>query len=360
MQQGSLPVGRRLVLLWRSLRAWRRIRFTLAGTLFCTGGLIVGFAAITTGNNLLYLLLGAMLGFITLSGWLSERNLRSWTIRRITPRATTAGRPIRISYEARNEKSKQPSFAVCVYEIGFSGHAFIPRAGPLESVTALSENESLPRGVYPLTAVTLSTTFPFGLFNKERDLALEGKLIVWPRADLPVTLPGTPGGLSRPRAETATVGAPGSRGEFRDLREYRVGDDPRDIHWKSTARTGTPVVRQYDQDAAEALWICLDLNTTPGDVAEGTVEIAASMATRAYHEGRPLGLAAGVDVIRPATGLGHLEGVLDALARVDFDPHGPPTNPPARSSSCVFVSAAQVGDEGSKAGFELPAEDRAS
>ncbi len=338
MQQEGLPVGHRLVLLWRTLRAWRRIRFTLAGALFCTGGFIVGFAAITTGNNLLYLLLGAMLGFITLSGWLSERNLRSWTIRRITPRATTSGRPIRISYDARNGKPRQPSFAVCVYEVGFSGHAFIPRADPQESVTALSENECLPRGVYPLTAVTLSTTFPFGLFTKERDLALEGELIIWPRADLPVTLPSTSGGLSRPRADTATVGAPGSRGEFRDLREYRVGDDPRDIHWKSTARTGTPVVRQYEQDAAEALWICLDLTTIPGDVAENTVEIAASMATRAYQEGRPLGLAAGDGLIRPATGLGHLEDVLDALARVDFDPAGPPTHPPARSSSCVYTS----------------------
>lgn len=341
MKQEDVSVGQRILDGWRSLRSWRRIRFTLAGALFSVGGFVVGFAAISTGNNLLYLLLGAMLGLITLSGWLSERNLRSWSVRRITPRATTAGRAVRISYEARNEKATQPSFAVRIYERGLSEHAFVPHAEPQQSVTALSENIFPHRGVYPLHAVTLSTSFPFGLFHKERDLDLPGELIIWPRADLPVTLPSTPGGLSRPRAETATVGAPGSRGEFRDLREYRVGDDPRDIHWKSTARTGNPVVRQYDQDASEALWICLDLSADPGEASEATVEAAASLAARAYHEGRPFGLAAGADLLRPATGLSQFERVLDALACVDFDPTAAPTSPPAPSQSCVFASAVQ-------------------
>lgn len=346
MPRDGFTVRQRLAEVWGRIRAWRRIRFTLAGALFCFGGFVVGFAAISTGNNLLYLLMGAMLGLITLSGWLSERNLRAWSIRRITPRATTAGHPVRLTYEARNGKVRQASFSVRIYERGISGHAFISHAKPLQSVTALAESTFLKRGIYTLEAITLSTTYPFGLFRKERDLDLPGDLVIWPRADLAVSLPSTPGGLSRPRAETTMVGAAESRGEFRDLREYRVGDDPRDIHWRSTARTGTPVVREYDQDAAEALWICLDTATAAGDAAEATVETAASLAARAYHEGRPFGLVTGEDVIRPSTGLGQFERVLDALAGVEFDSAAPTATPPAHPRTCVFVSATHDRREG--------------
>ena len=49
---------------WRKFRAWRRISFTSGGLAFTIGALAVGFAAMNTGNNLLYLPLGSMPGFI--------------------------------------------------------------------------------------------------------------------------------------------------------------------------------------------------------------------------------------------------------------------------------------------------------
>ena len=73
---------------------------------------MLGVAAIGTGNNLLFLLLGAMLGFITLSGWLSEQMLRKVEVRRRPPRGVTAGEPARVAYELANGKRRLPSFAV--------------------------------------------------------------------------------------------------------------------------------------------------------------------------------------------------------------------------------------------------------
>ncbi len=78
---------------WRKLRGWRRIRFTVGGAVFSVGSLAIGFAAVNTGSNLAHLLFGAMLGFIALSGWLSERVLRQLEIRRRTPRGVTVGKP---------------------------------------------------------------------------------------------------------------------------------------------------------------------------------------------------------------------------------------------------------------------------
>jgi uncharacterized protein (DUF58 family) len=197
------------------------------------------------------------------------------------------------------------------------------------------------RGVYPLETITLSTGFPFGLFIKERDLVLPGELVIWPRTDRKVRSPRSTG--RRQRRVPAESGALGHRGDYRSLHEYRPGDDARDIHWKSSARVRTPLVREYDTDAAEDFWICLDTGTRPGEAAEALVEIAASLAARATEEGRSFGLFVGGPVLLPGAGQRHLELALDVLARVQFDPRAPVPTPPFGDASSVLVSGRSGG-----------------
>ena len=79
------------------LREWfrppRRLKFTRAGGLFTFGVIALGFATLNTGNNLLYLLLGALLGLIVVSGWLSEQALRNLRIVRRASRGTPTRLP---------------------------------------------------------------------------------------------------------------------------------------------------------------------------------------------------------------------------------------------------------------------------
>ena len=323
---------------WGSLRGWRRIRFTTGGALFSLGSLAIGFAAVNTGNNLLYLLLGAMLGFIALSGRLSERILRRLEIRRRTPRGVTVEKAIRITYYVTNRKRLFPTLAVYLFEEGLPEPAFISRVGAGDSVAVGSENHFVRRGVYSLDTLTLSTSFPFGLFNKERDVSLPGELVIWPRSDRPVSLPAPPGGRGRPQFSESSGGAPGARGEYRGLREYRVGDDPRDIHWRTTAKIGRPVTREYDLDAAEIVRICLDTRVEPGDAAEAAIEVAPALAAQAYRVGRRFGLTTCTSDLAPGGGSGQFERVLDLLARVDFDPSAPHLAPPIDPIRCVLVS----------------------
>lgn len=328
---------------WRRLRAWRRIRFTTAGAVFTAGAFAVGFAAINTGNNLLYLLLGAMLGFIALSGWLSEQVLAGLEVHRRTPQGVTVGKTVRITYHVTNRKRRLPTLAVYLIEEGLPGSAFIDELAAGESDSVRSQNHFIRRGIHHLEVLTLSTSFPFGLFTKERDVRLPGELVVWPRSDRPVALPAPPGGRGRPSYSEAAGGGPGARGEYRGLREYRPGDDPRDIHWRSTAKRGEPVIREYDQDAAETVWVCLDTRAEPGDRAERAVETAASLAAGALREGRSFGLATGGVRVEPGTGSGQLEWVLDALARVDFSVTGPRLDPPTDPKRCILVSLSETG-----------------
>ncbi len=339
---------------WRRLRGWRRIRFTLGGALFSVGSLAIGFAAGNTGNNLLYLLFGAMLGFIGLSGWLSERVLLQLEIRRHTPRGVTVEKPLRITYYVTNRKRWFPTLAVYLVETGLPEPAFIGRVGAGQSVAVGSKNHFVQRGVYPLETLTLSTSFPFGLFTKERDVPLPGELVIWPRVDRPVRLSAPPGGRGRPQFSDSSEGAPAALGEYRGLREYRVGDDPRDIHWRTTAKIGTLVTREYDQDTDETIRICLDTRGEPGEAAETAIEVAAAMAARAYQRGRPFGITTCTSGLDPGGGSGQFDRVLDFLARVDFDPSAPHLAPPIDPMCCVLVSLSDAG-RGSYGAYIVPA-----
>jgi len=328
--------------VWREIRAWRRISFTAGGGAFTAGTFAVGFAAMNTGNNLLYLLLGAMLGLITVSGWLSEQVIHGLRISRRIPRAVSAGHDLRIAYEVSNLKTRLPTTALEIGEGGLPGRAFVPHVEPGGTTHVRSSNTFARRGVYRLGTVTLSTAFPFGMFLKERDMEISGEVVVWPRTDRQVPPALLAGGRLALRGATASRSAAGHRGEYRSLRAYRPGDDPRDIHWRSSARFREPVLREYEREGAEALWICLDLRSQPGDAAEEAVEVSASLAAQAMAEGRSFALVAGDVVVDPGDGPGQLERILDALARVDFRPDAPASDAAAAPESCVVVSASGV------------------
>jgi uncharacterized protein (DUF58 family) len=125
------------------------------------------------------------------------------------------------------------------------------------------------RGLYTLTGYRLATKFPFALFRKSRDVDAPLDVLVYPAR---VSVPRPP-----PRSATrgdATADRLGRRGEFFGLREHRSGDDRRDVHWKSSARSGRLLVREYEDELARRLVICVD-NSLPKAVREA---VAANVA----------------------------------------------------------------------------------
>ena len=305
----------------------------------------LGFATLNTGNNVLYLLLGALLGLIALSGWLSEQSLQRNRIVRTLPASITAGHIARIGYRVRNGKKVLPTVALELREAPMArttaGTAFIAVIEPAEEASATGDIRFDRRGMYRLDRIVAATSYPFGLFAKERDLSVEGLVTVWPRTDRVVRMPRPAGrrGARSAAGGGAAVGA--ERGDFRALRPYRVGDDPRDVHWRSTARRGEPIMREYDRDAAESYWIVLDVVAATDIVFEIAVEIAAALVARARLAGERVGCQIGAARIPAAPDGTSVDAALDALARVERADHGAMPLP-AAPNECVIVSARDI------------------
>lgn len=278
----------------RALRPPRRLSFTREGKYFVGITIGVGFAAINTGNNLLYLLLGMMLSLIIASGIMSELSLRDLTVTRQPPGRIHARRPFLMGIGLQNGKKRLPSFSIEVEDLvgdrSLDKKCYFLKLPP-GRLQHTSYRHTFPRrGRYTYSGFRLSTKFPFALFRKSRVVDAPGEVIVFPQlAQL--------GHAAPPRARVGGVEAQGRRGrqgDFHGLREYRDGDDPRDIHWRSTARVGRTMVREHEEESARRVTIFLDNALPDGadcpdelakDGLERAISLAASLAADYLERG---------------------------------------------------------------------------
>jgi len=115
-----------------------------------------------------------------------------------------------------------------------------------------------------------------------------------------VGIPSTSTGLIRDLEGSPTRDLTSSDVAFHALREYQPGDERRYIHWKSTAKTGTYMVRQFEQTRRSHLVVALSL-ATPDYASEEEFELAVSVAgslgVRAIRDGRTVSVV--VSTITP-------------------------------------------------------------
>ncbi len=162
------------------------------------------------------------------------------------------------------------------------------------------------RGLYELGPAQLQATDPFGLLRFVRRFGTRTQVTVYPEVfDL--------WGLSfrGQSRETGTLGSSAQQwgDEFSGLREYRRGDDRRHIHWKSVARTGELIVKEFAQDAPRRQTVILDLHRKAGAPAtevEDAVSAAGSILRYLAREGLPFRLLC-TDKERGATAFGEDE-----------------------------------------------------
>ena len=241
------------------------------------------------------------------------------SVERQLPPAIHAGSPFLMGIVVRNRKERIPTFSLEVEDLAdgkpIDRRCFFLKI-PAGRQQETSYRRTLPRrGIHRLTGLRISTRFPFGLLRRSIDVESPAELLVYP-ALVPVNEPSVLGGLARVGEKQSPARA--RSGDFHGLRELRPGDDPRDIHWRTTARRGRAFVREFEEETGRNLVIVLETGPEfPADDFEQAVSYAASLALLLRRRSYRVGLIAGSAMVPPGAGPVHAGDLLRCLALVD-------------------------------------------
>ena len=164
----------------------------------------------------------------------------------------------------------------------------LPALAPGQNHQIRLKLEARSRGVIDLGPVTMEAGDPLGLIRRRRILAGARKLYIHPRT---VALPPLEAGLERDLEGDPGPGIVDDDLEFHALRPYAPGDDMKRVHWLSTARAGTLMVRQYEPTLRTRTELILDGQAASyrnADEFELAVEIYASLGCQCLLDGRRL------------------------------------------------------------------------
>lgn len=293
---------------------------TRVGIVYVAIVMVIGIAALNTGNNLLYIIVAAMLAAILVSGLASALVLRDLELDIRLPEHVFAGREVLGRIVLRNPRCWLPSFSVNVVPVKpsvggkswqwmpatftvppgsppgkqwmqfrdyklrrvpkaeappriFDGSAYFPYVPAGSELKADLDLCFDRRGCYQQTSFGLATRFPFAFLTKTRQVPLVREIIVYPKVE--------------PADEFFEV-LPMITGEFETfargrgddlylIREYMPEDSARHVDWKATAKSGSLKVREFSREDERKLRIVFD-NPGPGVVSQKAYEDAVALA----------------------------------------------------------------------------------
>jgi uncharacterized protein (DUF58 family) len=308
--------------------------------------ILVFFGALINDVNLL-LILGGMMACplypLFLSHHLAKRSLRGLVVQRRLPRAVCAGDLLVVHVAIANTRRRLGGWILAVddavHRLG-NGRAskrngsvsqpnvFFPYVPARQTISGDYRGRLTQRGRYQFGPMQVSTRFPFGLFRYSFVCGTSATLTVLPRL----------GRLTqswRALRHDSFAGnerrehRPGIDGDFYGLRPWQRGDSRRWIHWRTTARSGEVMVRQFEQphsrDAAIVLdlWQPLEPDAARQENVELAVSFAATLAAELCREGSSDVFLVAADPEPRLTGgpgsAALLQDIMERLALIEAD-----------------------------------------
>jgi uncharacterized protein (DUF58 family) len=210
---------------------------------------------------------------------------------------------------ARNIRARIPELAV----------PDLPPGGECEVTVVLTP---VRRGVLRLTGATVACPDPFGLFRLLRKIPQPESILILPRRHAMPSF-ALPGAMKYQLGGVSLASSVGESEEFVSLREYRPGDPLRRMHWKSFAKLGKPIIKEYQEEFFVRHALVLDTFGGPAqeEVFEEAVSVAASLACTIRDQDSLLDLMfVGPEAysFTSGRGVGHIEQMLEILAAVQM------------------------------------------
>ena len=295
---------------WILRRLWpnQRLRWTRAGVLYAL--VWVGLLAMGLQQqiNLILLIAALAAGPVVGSVWSSAAMVRKLRIARRVPPYAFSGEPLQIDYTLDNDRRHNAALALILTDemipvdrsisgaTGLDPAGFFPRVAAQSRGRVRWEGVAPRRGRYRFRTFDLATRSPFGLLERRVSGGEPTTITVYP----------TVGKLTKRWQYVHREASETRRGsrhdrsiqqqEYHGLRDYRSGDSPRWIHWRTSARVGQLMVKEFEQQHEQDLAILLDpwiprgkVTRDQREIVEEAVRFAASVCMdTCRHTGRRL------------------------------------------------------------------------
>ena len=296
-----------------------RLRLTRWGIAYLVASVVLGLAAVNTGNNALMALLGLALGSYVVSGTWSRQVLGAIEATVDLPTEVYADRPAVVDVKLENTSGIFPAYGLVIRDAEGRSvfREFILATGQhrRRSVEVVFPK----RGWQELGPWRLEVLLPLGFFLKSKILVAGRQVLVYPRL-LPASVVSVRRGGGR-RSPDA-LESRGREGDVTQLRDFHEGDELRAIHWKQTARQQHLVVVERQRATERPVFYVVDPRledpTDPHQLErfEHLVSEVATGVVRRLREGIRVGLVVGSNVVPPVRSVRRAPMLLRPLAEV--------------------------------------------
>ena len=277
--------------------------------------LLLGFGAVNTGNNLLYLMVSALLGFMSVSGLLGHWNLKKLQLELEPANEIYAGLGTLLSVRISNQRRRVPAFLL---DISINNNHRQP--GHLALLKPHEEQKvGVPvtfsaRGDHCSHRLTISSTFPINFFIRHRHIDLHRAITVFP---CPLSCHNQ--GKSNLRHEHGTQDTMqrGYEGDISRIGDYVGGEPLKMIHWKLSARHDNLKIKELA--AQQQPPVEIEPLALPGCDLEQKLSCASYLINDLIRRHHPVGLKLGSELISPGFGTNHKIHLLKVLAHYGQD-----------------------------------------
>ena len=258
-----------------------KVKVKRSGAIFIATTVFLGVAGANTANNLLYIIVSAMLSLMLVSGVSSILNLRWVRLKVIPPREVFA--------------KERASFRVALWSEGRFPSFLIKVSSDIDSVLFLEVGKKITedsldlvfekRGAVKSIKLRLSSDFPLGMFVRYIDLEVETDFVVFP-SPIPAESAVVTADDGREKGESLVSQSSTGYEDFKGIREYRK-DPMKLIHWKLSAKKGELLVKDMVEDSKKP--VILSEDSVTGDI-ETRISKLSYLVIKYIDEGYPVGL----------------------------------------------------------------------
>jgi uncharacterized protein (DUF58 family) len=269
--------------------------------------LFIGFAAVNTGNNLLFLIVAALLGFMAVSGVFGWLNIHRLTLHIELPDEIYDGTDTLVSVSLENKKSIIPAFLIGVKLAGERFEFNLVNRRGRESCSLVLRFHG--RGYAAPTETVIQSRFPINFFIRSKYYKIPDSFVVFPAPKACYsTVDFSAGGV---RGESLAR-CKGFDGDVLKIRDYTGNEPLKLIHWRISAKHEEFKVKEMAGSASQPL--ILDIGLLPGANLDDALSCGVFLVNRYMRQNRPVGLKAGGLLLKPDLSRAHRLRLLTELA----------------------------------------------